>query len=159
MRTSADIQERVRRIRVASRKVDIYELYAAQNGVCDLCGKSIQDSVLATLEHSTPVTVFAEGALPIDEAVRQATDKSNLRAAHYRCNKQKDARTREQWFAEGCDKKVGNHRVYTDAELLELQHKYGAPPLRPMYAVHSHWHSRRGVFNSACAKCIATKEN
>ena len=120
MRTASEVRERARLIRRVSPNV-LAELFEMQNRTCDLCGQGIQDLILAALDHSTPVIQFARGPLSIEDAVCQANDPSNLRAAHASCNHVKWNRTRDEWFARGLDKKVGTPRVLTDVELLELQ--------------------------------------
>jgi hypothetical protein len=96
-----------------------------QNRVCDLCEQPIQAPVLAALDHSTPVVLFARGPLPIEEASAQANDPRNLRAAHFSCNNLKQDRTREQRFAEGLDKKVGKPKTLTEIELAEFKFRLG----------------------------------
>jgi hypothetical protein len=95
------------------------ELFEMQNHKCDLCGEYIQDLVLAALDHSTPVILFARGRLPIKKAIKLANDPANLRATHSSCNGAKGAMTREEWFIKGMDKKVGKHRLFTLQEIAE----------------------------------------
>jgi hypothetical protein len=114
------IVKRVNSIRLATPNI-LEELFEMQNRICDLCNKPIQDLVLAALDHSTPVILFARGPLPIEEAVRQANDPTNLRAVHSECNNRKQDMTRDEWFAAG----MGNHdsRSYTQLELEELRER------------------------------------
>ncbi len=110
------VKERTRLIRNATPDV-LEELFEMQNRICDLCEQPIQDLILAELEHSVPVSRFAKSELPIDEAIRQAHAPSNLRAAHVHCNHVKRGRTRDEWFALGLNRKVGNPKNYSDKEL------------------------------------------
>src|SRR5260370_23571720 len=113
MTTPQEVRERSQRIRAATPNV-LGELYEMQNRRCDLCGEPIQDLIVAALDHSTPVIIYARGPLSIEDAVAQANVPANLRAAHASCNSAKNGRTREEWFALGLDKKVGKPRVWTE---------------------------------------------
>jgi hypothetical protein len=125
MRTSTEVCERRRLIRNATPNI-LEELFEMQKRLCDLCEQPIQDLILAELDHSVPVAVFARGPLNIDEAVRLCKDPSNLRCAHALCNRVKHDMTREQWYAEGRDKTVGTPKVWTAAKLQELRFRLGA---------------------------------
>lgn len=91
------------------------ELYEMSNRVCDLCGHPIQDVILAVIEHSTPVALYARGPLSVEEASRRANQLSNLRIAHYSCNTVKKDRTRKEWFTLGL-----NNRELRNFEVWEL---------------------------------------
>jgi hypothetical protein len=71
-RTKADIEQRADAIRAATPDV-LPRLFEMQNQICDLCEHPMQDLIVATLEHSVPVIVFARGPLPIAKAERQCT--------------------------------------------------------------------------------------
>lgn len=123
---SLTVAARSKLIRAATPNC-LEELFEMSNRMCDLCNYPIQDLIVAALDHSTPVIHFARDlSLPIEEAVRQANDLKNLRPAHKHCNHVKHEMTREEWFAKGVDKKVGKPKMFTDAELLELQFRFAA---------------------------------
>lgn len=124
-RRTTYIEHRAARIRAATPDI-LAHLFKQQHGVCDLCGNAMQDPLLATIDHSVPVVIFARGPLLIGEAVQQCNAPGNLRAAHRRCNFCKGQMTREQWYKLGLNKNVDKPRVYTDGELLELQFRMGA---------------------------------
>jgi hypothetical protein len=123
-RTKADIEQRADAIRAATPDV-LPRLFEMQNQICDLCEHPMQDLIVATLEHSVPVIVFARGPLPIAKAERQCNAPGNLRAAHGACNSVKNGLTRKEWFARGLNETVGKPRLLTDGQLLELQFRLG----------------------------------
>lgn len=62
-----------------------------QNGVCPLCPELlVNDGKVTHIDHIVTVEAFADkvtqGELTFDEAYRQLWEDSNLRAAHRRCN-------------------------------------------------------------------------
>jgi hypothetical protein len=116
------IQKRAKLIRATTPDI-LEELWEMQNRKCDLCGQFIQDLVLAALDHSIPIIVFARSPLPIEEAIKQANDPVNLRATHTFCNKSKGSMTRDEWFAKGMDGKVGEPEIWTEKEIGELREK------------------------------------
>jgi hypothetical protein len=86
----------------------------------------IQDLILATIEHSTPVIYFARSTMPIAEAIALANDPKNFRASHTTCNSAKGGRmTREEWFARGLNEREAP-RLMTEGQLLEFQFRVGA---------------------------------
>src|SRR5216684_136980 len=103
MGSKLKIQRRVAIIRKATPNI-LEELFEMQNRICDLCGHPIQDLVLASLDHSISIIVFARGPLSIKKATLLANDLSNLRAVHSSCNSKKNNKTRADWFARGLDK-------------------------------------------------------
>src|ERR1700694_5894783 len=81
------------------------ELFEAQNRICDLCNKPIQDLVLAELDHSFPVIKYAKDlSLSIEDAIARCNSLENLRAAHATCNSVKHDMSRNDWFELGKDK-------------------------------------------------------
>lgn len=105
MRTEEDILYRCRVIRL--RQPDILsEMFEAQNHICDLCRYIIDNLLAASLDHSTPVILFARGPLVIEEAARRANLLSNLRAVHATCNSCKHDMPRAKWFSTGRNKEV-----------------------------------------------------
>jgi hypothetical protein len=122
----AMIRERARLIRLTTPNI-LEELFEMSNRKCDLCGFFIQDLTLAELEHSTPVIHFARNLdLSIEDAIQQANHPSNLRVVHYGCNSSKGGRmTREEWFARGLDKKIGEPKIFTEDELLLFKFRLG----------------------------------
>jgi len=85
--------------------------YEQQNHLCDLCGLRIQDWTYAELDHSIPISQFARGPLTDEEALNQVNSSNNLRAVHFLCNREKCGRTREEWFAQGLNKKIDEQRI------------------------------------------------
>src|SRR5260370_36033164 len=116
------IATRVALIRAATPAV-LPQLFEMQNGVCDLCGEPIQDLVIAALDHSTPVILFARGPLAINVAISQCNAPANLRAAHAFCNKAKNGLTREEWYARGLDKTVGTPQEWTTEEIESFRER------------------------------------
>ncbi len=124
-RSQSSVRQRSQFIR--KRKPNLLEEhFEMQNRICDLCGHPIQDLILAVLDHSTPVIHFARGPLPTAEAARQANDPTNLRAVHFSCNGSKGDLSRREWFERGLNKKMGEPRIWTDGELLNLQFQFNA---------------------------------
>lgn len=117
------IAQRAKFIRLATPNC-LEELFEMQNRICDLCGYPIQDLVLASLEHSTPVNYFARNfELDIIEAIQKANSLSNLRAVHSSCNSKKGNKTREEWFFEKKNRDINCPRFYTLSELEDLRNK------------------------------------
>jgi hypothetical protein len=134
MQKNTTVAVRSRLIRAATPDV-LENLFEMQNRLCDLCAQPIQDLIVAALDHSRPVILFARDlSVPIEETIRWANAPGNLRATHAYCNHVKKDKTREEWFALGLDKKVGKPRLYTDSELLELQFRISAPGLASVAA-------------------------
>lgn len=120
------VKERAAAIRAATPNV-LENLFEMQNRICDLCNYPIQEIMLAALDHSIPVIRYAKALdIAIEDAIRECNDAGNLRAAHSICNNKKKGKTRKEWFALNLDKKVGEPRIWTDAELLEFQFRLGA---------------------------------
>jgi hypothetical protein len=117
--TTFTTEERAQRIRDTTPKI-LKKCFEAQGHLCDLCGQEISDVSEAELDHSTPVVWFARSPLSDEEAVRQANDPQNLRAAHASCNQSKKQRTRKEWFERNPDKCPGN------VKSLEVLEKLGA---------------------------------
>jgi hypothetical protein len=123
---NSEIKNRAKAIRLATPDC-LEELFEMSNRKCDLCGYPIQDLVLAVLEHSVPVVYFARSLeLPIEEAVRQANDLSNLRCAHSSCNHIKNDKTREEWFSRGLDKEINKPKKMTEEDLRFFKFRMGA---------------------------------
>jgi hypothetical protein len=126
MSAAPTVADRAKAIRAATPDV-LENLFEMQNRICDLCEQPIQDLILAALDHSRPVIIFARDlSLPIGEAIRWANALGNLRAVHANCNHVKKDKTKEEWFALGLDKEIGKPRIYTEGELLEFQFRLGA---------------------------------
>jgi hypothetical protein len=105
--TTFTTEERAQRIRDTTPNI-LRKCFEAQGHLCDLCGQEICDVSEAELDHSTPVIWFARSPLSDEEAVRQANDLQNLRAAHASCNQSKKQRTRKEWFERNPNKCPGN---------------------------------------------------
>ena len=124
--TAQQVRERSRLIRRATPNGDtLRNLWDMQNRLCDLCGHECQDLLVCELEHSVPVILFARGPLPIEDAIRECNDPSNLRCAHASCNTAKNGLTREEWFTRGLNDRE-KPRILTEGQLLELQFRLGA---------------------------------
>lgn len=119
------VKERGLRIHAVVPKV-LKQLYEQQNHKCDLCPYPIQDLIVAEMDHSIPVLHFARLPIPLEDAIRQANDLSNLKAVHAFCNSSKHRKTRTEWFAKKLNTKVPKPKILTDGQLLELQFRLGA---------------------------------
>ena len=90
------------------------------NRLCDLCGYEIQDICLASIEHSIPVMMYAKCLdVAIEDAIRECNSPDNLRVAHSSCNKMKNSKTREEWFAQG----LNNREIPCFLSVAQLQER------------------------------------
>lgn len=110
------------------------ELFEAQNRICDLCNKPIQDLILAELDHSTPLIKYAKDlSLSIEDAVLQCNSLNNLRATHASCNGVKHDMERSVWFELGKDKR--KPRNYSADDIQKRKYIDGAGG-RNRYKLH-----------------------
>lgn len=117
------INQRAKSIRAATPDC-LEELFEMQDRLCDLCGCYIQDIILASLDHSVPVNLYAKNLnISLSDAVSQCNDRSNLRAVHFSCNSSKNCMTRDDWFLKGLDRIIKEPKVYTEQDLLSFKNK------------------------------------
>lgn len=120
-----DLEQRIQAIRQGTPNC-VKELFEIQNRICDLCGRPIQDLILAHLDHSIPVIKYAQAwDIALDDAVRECNSLENLRIVHSKCNLIKLDKTRDEWFEQGLDKLVEETRRLTTNELDALRYKLG----------------------------------
>src|SRR5208282_4416272 len=147
-RPKSEIQERSKQIRAdfrkrwgKSRRKDLKrDLFVRQSNKCPVCGQPLSASgrilwnresgetrevdFLLYVDHAISVWIWAETALPIEEACRQANEECNLQLVHAACDRLKSSQDHEEFME--CNTKTHRPKSITrdkDPDLEDLLSK------------------------------------
>ena len=92
-RPKEEVEQRTKAIRADFYKrydLDVLreQIFNEQSGACAICKQPLQssDSVVCSVDHATPVFLYANWEFTIEEACKHANARRNLLAVHVVCN-------------------------------------------------------------------------